>query len=244
MSHGSNSLPAMDIASLIHPQTNLRAHGTRGPSIMARGRGIEIVDAQGKSYIEGAAGLWCASLGFGNERLARVAYEQMRDIGYYHIYRHTSLAPAIELARRLLEIAPVPMSKVLLQCSGSEANDTAVKVAWYYWHAMGQPQRRKIIARTASYHGSTVASVSLSGKPDMHADFALPLPGFLHTDFPHYYREHRDGEDQRFEVFCKPRGEFLLALAVSVLAVIMRKIRVQKARQRQREIGMHVGLAR
>jgi 4-aminobutyrate---pyruvate transaminase len=164
---------------------------------MARGRGIEIVDAQGKSYIEGAAGSWCASLGFGSERLAKVAYEQMRDIGYYHIYRHSSLTPAIELASKLLDIAPVPMSKVLLQCSGSEANDTAVKLAWYYWHAVGRPQKRKLIARQSSYHGSTVASVSLSGKPDMHADFGLPLPGFLHTDFPHYYREHRDGEGEQ-----------------------------------------------
>src|SRR5215472_3427891 len=212
MTHGSNSLPAMDIASLIHPQTDLKAHGTRGPNIMARGHGIEIVDAQGKSYIEGAAGLWCASLGFGNERLAQVAYEQMRDIGYYHLYRHTSHAPAIELASRLLAIAPVPMSKVLLQCSGSEANDTAVKLAWYYWHAMGKPQRRKIIARTASYHGSTVASVSLSGKPDMHADFALPLPGFLHTDFPHYYREQRDGESEE---------EFSARLAKNLEALIL-----------------------
>src|SRR3974390_1372805 len=86
MNYGSNSLPELDIASLIHPQTDLNAHRTRGPSIMPRGRGVEIGDAQGKSYIEGAAGLWCASLGFGNERLAKVAYEQMRDIGYYHIY--------------------------------------------------------------------------------------------------------------------------------------------------------------
>src|SRR5215831_11098661 len=208
----SNSLYRRDIASLVHPQTSLRKHLDVGPNIFTRGDGIYVHDDSGKKYLEGAAGLWCASLGFGNERLARVAYEQMRDIGYYHLYGHTSHAPAIELASRLLEIAPVPMSKVLLQCSGSEANDTAVKLAWYYWHAMGQPQRRKIIARTASYHGSTVASVSLSGKPDMHADFALPLPGFLHTDFPHYYREHRDGESEE---------EFSARLAKNLEAMIL-----------------------
>jgi 4-aminobutyrate--pyruvate transaminase len=192
----SNSLHARDIATLVHPQTNLRQHVETGPSIFARGEGIYVYDDAGRKYLEGAAGLWCASLGFGVERLAKVAYEQMRDIGYYHIYRSVSHAPAIELADRLIELAPVPMSKVLFQCSGSEANDTAIKLVWYYWHAMGQPQKRKIIGRVASYHGSTCAAVSLTGKPDMHADFGLPFDGFIHTDFPHYYRFAEAGESE------------------------------------------------
>jgi 4-aminobutyrate---pyruvate transaminase len=192
----SNSLHVRDVASLVHPQTNLRKHVEVGPNIFTRGDGVYVQDDSGKRFLEGAAGLWCASLGFGNERLAKVAYNQMRDFGYYHIYRHASHGPAIELAEKLLEIAPVPMSKVLFQCSGSEANDTAVKLVWYYWHAVGKPERRKIITRMASYHGSTCASVSLSGKPDMHADFNLPFSGFLHTEFPHYYRLARDGETE------------------------------------------------
>jgi 4-aminobutyrate--pyruvate transaminase len=142
------------------------------------------------------AGLWCASLGFGSERLAKVAYEQMRTLGYYHLYRHRSTEPAIELAERLLAIAPVPMARVVFQCSGSEANDTAIKLAWYYWHAVGQPQRSKIIARKMAYHGNTCAAVSLSGKPDMHAGFGLPFAPFKHTEFPHYYRGHQDGESE------------------------------------------------
>lgn len=196
MPQRSNSLYARDIASMIHPQTNLRKHLEAGPSIYTHGDNVYVYDDAGRKYLEGAAGLWCASLGFGVERLAKVAYEQMRDIGYYHTYRSASHAPAIELADKLLEIAPVPMSKVLFQCSGSEANDTAIKLVWYYWHAVGQPQKRKIIARTQSYHGSTCAAVSLTGKPDMHADFGLPFEQFLHTEFPHYYRFAQAGETE------------------------------------------------
>ena len=193
----SNSLYRRDIASLVHPQTNLHKHLDVGPNIFTRGEGIYVHDDSGKKYLEGAAGLWCASLGFGNERLAKVAYNQMKEIGYYHIYRHSSHSPAIELAEKLLEMAPLPMSKVLFQCSGSEANDTAVKLVWYYWNAVGKPNKKKIIARLQSYHGSTCAAVSLTGKPDMHADFNLPFPGFLHTEFPHYYRFHKDGETEQ-----------------------------------------------
>jgi 4-aminobutyrate--pyruvate transaminase len=192
----SNSLFARDVATLIHPQTNLRKHLESGPSIFTRGENVYVFDDAGTKYLEGAAGLWCASLGFGVERLAKVAYEQMRDIGYYHIYRSASHAPAIELADKLLEVAPVPMSKVLFQCSGSEANDTAIKLVWYYWHAVGKPEKKKIIARTQSYHGSTCAAVSLTGKPDMHADFGLPFEQFRHTDFPHYYRFAEAGESE------------------------------------------------
>src|SRR5215469_11558434 len=120
----------------------------------------------------------------------------MRSLGYYHLHRHRSSEPAIALAEELLKIAPVPMARVLFQCSGSEANDTAIKLAWYYWNAVGQPQRTKIIARQMAYHGNTCAAVSLSGKPDMHAGFGLPFANFKHTAFPHYYRRHQPGETE------------------------------------------------
>jgi 4-aminobutyrate--pyruvate transaminase len=191
-----DSLAARDVASLVHMQTNLRRHQEEGPLVIVRGEGAHVVDDSGRDYLEAVAGLWCASLGFGSERLARVAYEQMRRLGYYHLYRHRSNEPAIALAERLLEIAPVPMARVLFQCSGSEANDTAIKLAWYYWNAVGQPQRTKIIARRMAYHGNTCAAVSLSGKPDMHAGFGLPLAPFRHTEFPHYYRAHEPGESE------------------------------------------------
>ncbi len=191
-----NSLQARDIASLVHPQTNLVKHLADGPQVIERGQGIYIWDDSGQQFLDAAAGLWCASLGYANERLAKVAYEQMRKLGYYHLYRGTSNEPGIELAEKLLSIAPVKMSKVLFQCSGSEANDTAIKLVWYYHAAIGKPAKRKIIGRHMGYHGSTSASISASGKPDMHADFGLPFPGFHHTEYPHYYRRHEDGESE------------------------------------------------
>ncbi len=191
-----NSVHARDIASIIHPQTNLSLHEKIGPMVVTHGKGSRIYDDNGKDYIESVAGLWCASLGFGMERLAKVAYNQMCSLGYYHSFRHRSTEPSVDLAEKLLAIAPVPMSKILFQCSGSEANDTAIKLIWYYHNAIGKPEKRKIIARQMGYHGSTAAAVSLSGKPDMHADFGLPFTPFLHTEFPHYYRRHEEDESE------------------------------------------------
>ncbi len=197
MTHfAANSPHARDIATLVHPATHLRKHLETGPNIITRGQGIEIFDDSGKAYIEAAAGLWCASLGFGNERLARVAYEAMKELGYYHIYRHASNEASIDLAEKLISIAPVPMARVLLQCSGSEANDTAVKLVWYYWNSVGRPEKRKIISRKQAYHGSGIASVSLTGKPEFHAAYGLPLPGFLHTEYPNWYRNGLPGETE------------------------------------------------
>ena len=196
MTYIPNSIEARDVASLVHMQTNLRTHQQDGPLVIARGEGCRVFDDSGKEYIEAVAGLWCAALGFGSERLAKVAYDQMRKLGYYHLYRHRSTEPAIMLAEELLRIAPVPMARVVFQCSGSEANDTAIKLAWYYWDAVGQPQRTKIISRQMAYHGNTCAVVSLSGKPDMHVGFGLPFSQFKHTEFPHYYRRHEPGESE------------------------------------------------
>ena len=208
-----NSVQARDIASIIHPQTNLAKHREIGPMVITHGDSARIYDDSGKDYIESVAGLWCASLGFGVERLAKVAYDQMRTLGYYHSYRHRTNEPNVDLAEKLLSIAPNPMSKVLFQCSGSEANDTAIKLVWYYHHAIGKPEKRKIIAREMGYHGSTAATVSLSGKPDMHAGFGLPFEPFLHTEFPHYYRRHEDGENE--EEFSTRMADALEALILS-----------------------------
>jgi len=208
-----NSPHARDIASHVHPQTDLKRHREVGPTIMTRGEGVYVFDEQGKRYIEGVAGLWCASLGFSVERLAKAAYDQMLRLGYYHTYRHNSSEAAIELAERLLAMAPVPMSKVLFQCSGSEANDTAIKLVWYYHNAIGKPEKHKIIARKFAYHGNTAAAVSLSGKPDMHRDFNLPLAPFRHTDFPHYYRCGEPGESE--ETFATRMADNLDKLIVA-----------------------------
>ena len=207
----ANSPEARDIATLIHPQTDLKRHQEIGPTIVDRGEGVYVWDETGKRYIDGVAGLWCAALGFGNERLAKVAYERMMSLGFQHSFRHNSTTSAIDLGEKLIELAPVPMSKVLFQCSGSEANDTAVKLVWYYHNAIGKPEKRKIISRHMAYHGSTATAVSLSGKPDMHRDFNLPYEPFHHTDFPHYYRLHEDGEtEEEFATRCADNLEKMI----------------------------------
>src|SRR5262249_25867495 len=153
-----------------------------GPHVIVRGEGCRVFDDSGRDYIDTVAGLWCASLGFGSERLANVAYEQMRNLRYYHLCRPPSKQPPPPLDEAPLKLAPLHLARVVFQCSGSEANDTAIKLAWYYWNAVGEPQRTKIIARRMAYHGSTCAAVSLSGKPDMHAGFGLPFAPFKHTE--------------------------------------------------------------
>jgi 4-aminobutyrate---pyruvate transaminase len=210
----ANSPHARDIAAVLHPQTHARRHLEVGPTIMAGARGIFVEDDAGNSYLDAGAGLWCCSLGYNNERLAKVAYEAMRTLGYYQIFRHASHGPAIDLSEKLLSMAPVPMSKVLLQCSGSEANDSAVKLVWYHWRAQGKPEKRKIISRTGSYHGSTCVAISLTGSPSYHAGFGLPFDGFLYTDRPNHYRDALPGETEE---------QFSQRLADSLEALILRE---------------------
>lgn len=209
----ANSAQARDIAYQVHPQTNLRLHQTEGPLVVERGEGAYVFDDTGRRYLEGMAGLWCASLGFSERRLAEAAYEQMKTLPYYHTFNGRSHPASIDLAEKLIEIAPVPMSKVLFQSSGSEANDTAIKLVWYYHNAVGKPKKKKIIGRTKGYHGTTAASVSLSGQALMHADFDLPLDRFRHTEQPHYYKLGQEGESE--EAFAARMAESLESLILA-----------------------------
>jgi 4-aminobutyrate--pyruvate transaminase len=185
-----------DIASTIHPYTNLKNHETEGPIVMTEGDGIFVRDENGKQYLEGLAGLWNASLGFSERRLAEAAYRQMLKLPFYHTFAHKAVDIGIELAEKLLSLAPVPMSKVFFVNSGSEANDTAVKLVWYYNNALGRPRKKKIISRQKGYHGVTVASASLTGFPNNHRDFDLPIANILHVECPHYYRFGLAGESE------------------------------------------------
>ncbi|MFI4989002.1 MAG: aspartate aminotransferase family protein [Alphaproteobacteria bacterium] len=205
-----NSNQARDIAYYLHPYTNLSVHEKEGPLIITRGEGIYVYDDAGKRYIEGLGGLWCASLGFSEERLIEAAVAQMRKLPFYHTFGHKTSEVGIELAERLINMAPVPMSKVFFTNSGSEANDTAVKLIWYYHNAIGKPAKKKIIARLRGYHGVTVAAASLTGLPNNHRDFDLPIAGILHTECPHHYRFGRPGESE--EAFATRLAEALEAL--------------------------------
>lgn len=193
----TSDLRKEDISTVLHPNTNARTHIEVGPSILERGEGLYAWDTEGRKFFDSGAGLWCTSLGFSNERIAQVAYDNLKQLGYCSLFKHQSNPPAIELSRLLLEMAPAPMSKVMLQCSGSEANDTAVKLAWYYWQAKGQPKRRKIIGRKGSYHGSTVVATSITENSVFHSGYGLPLAGFIHTDCPNFYRYGLEGETQQ-----------------------------------------------
>jgi 4-aminobutyrate--pyruvate transaminase len=202
---------AADIASQIHPHTQLRAFEQQGAMIMKSGEGVWVYDDAGKRYLEGMSGLWSVALGYGNTRLIDAAVRQMKTLAYYQNFANKATDPAIELAAKLLQVSPVPMSKVMYQSSGSEANDTAIKLCWYYWNAQGQPQRRKLISRINAYHGTGIASASLTGLPHLHKEWNLPLPGFLHTDCPHHYRFGQPGESpEDFATRCANNLEALI----------------------------------
>jgi 4-aminobutyrate--pyruvate transaminase len=190
------NLAVRDIETLIHPYTNLATHREVGPLVLERGKGVFVYDTTGKDYIEGMAGLWCTSLGYSNDELAETAYEQLKKLPFTHIFSGRSHDPAIELAEKLKEIAPVPISKVFYGSAGSDANDTQVKLVWYMNNALGRPKKKKIISRLKGYHGVTVASASLTGLPANHTDFDLPLSGILHTSCPHHYRFAHPGESE------------------------------------------------
>src|SRR6478672_11849109 len=139
------NLQTRDVETLIHPYTNLATFRQAGPLVLESGKGVWVYDSDGKAYIEGMAGLWCTSLGYSNEELVETAREQMSRLPFTHLFGGKSHDPAIELAEKLKEIAPMPVSKVFFGVSGSDANDTQVKLIWYYNNAIGRPKKKKII---------------------------------------------------------------------------------------------------
>jgi 4-aminobutyrate--pyruvate transaminase len=203
-----------DVDALLHPYTPLHTLRQIGPIVLESGKGIYVTDTQGRQYIEGMSGLWCAGLGFGDEELIEAATEQLRKLPYYHLFGAKGTEPAIELAEKLKAIAPVPIDKVIYTSSGSEANDTQIKLVWYMNNALGRPQKKKIISRVKAYHGVTVMTASLTGLPNNHRDFDLPVAGVLHTDCPQYWRFGEDGESE---------DEFVARLAANLRALIERE---------------------
>src|SRR5215475_11084333 len=160
------------------------------------------------------AGLWCTALGYGNEELIEAAAAQMRKLSFAHLFNGRSHDPAIELAEKLKEIAPVPVSKVFFCNSGSEANDTQMKLVWYMNNGLGRAKKKKIVSRQRAYHGVTIAAASLTGLAANHTDFDLPIAGVVHTACPHHYRYARDGESEE---------EFSTRLAAELEELILRE---------------------
>lgn len=210
MTHAPNSPEARDVAHHLHGYTNAIRHEEVGPLVIERGDGIYVHDIHGKRYIEAMAGLWSVGVGFSEPRLVAAATRQMERLPYYHTFGHKAQGPVIDLAEKLISLAPVPMSKVFFTNSGSEANDTVMKLLRYRANAMGEPRRKKFISRVKGYHGVTLASASLTGLVNNHRSFDLPIEGVFHTTAPHYWREGRPGESE--EAFATRCAEDLEAL--------------------------------
>ena len=191
-----NSLATKDVHALFHPSTNLYTHTEQETLVLDRGEGIYVYDIDGNRYIEGLSGLWCNALGFGNEELIEAASVQMRKLSYGTLFASKSHEPAILLAEKLIELSPFDEGKVFFGSSGSDANDTQIKIFTYLNNATGKKNKKNFLARKKAYHGITVASASMTGLPTQHQLFDLPLKGFYHTECPHYFKESYIGETE------------------------------------------------
>lgn len=214
-----DELSRKDLAHVLHPATNLAAHQRSGPMVIERGEGIHVWDNHGRRYIEGMAGLWCVAIGYGEEALVEAATEQMRKLAYGQMFASRSHEPGILLAEKLNDWLPDSRRhtgpwKFLYGNSGSDANDTQIKLVRYYNNAIGRPRKKKIISRWNGYHGVTVASASLTGLPAFHAHFDLPIEGVLHAECPHAFRHAEPGESE---------VDFATRLAASLEALIERE---------------------
>ena len=180
---------------LIYPTTNFKAIEQ---VTVERGEGCYVWDNKGNKYLEGLAGLWCTALGYGNQEVIGTATEQMNKLTFNHMFGGKTHQVAIDLADKLAEMIPMKDAVISFGNSGSDANDTHIKLLRYYHEAIGKPERRKIIARERSYHGVTVAAASLTGLPVTQNHFDLPVDalGILRTDHPHYYRGKQGGETE------------------------------------------------
>ncbi|KAF5183855.1 Aminotransferase [Thalictrum thalictroides] len=167
------------------------------PLVIEKSEGCYVYDTNGKKYLDSLAGLWCTALGGSEPRLVDAATRQLKTLPFYHSFWNRTTRPSLELATELLQTFTArKMGKVFFTSSGSEANDTQVKLVWYYNNALGRPEKKKFIARNKSYHGSTLITASLCGLPALHKNFDLPVPFVLHTDCPHYWRYHLPGETE------------------------------------------------
>ena len=183
----------LDRKTHLHPFTSAAAHAEANPKFMVEGDGVFVHDDTGTAYLDAMAGLWCVNAGYGRHEIADAISAQAHRLPYYHTFASMSNEPAARLADRLISLSPGRMSKVFFGSSGSDTNDTQVKIVWYYHNVLGKPEKKKIIARQRGYHGSTLAGASMSGMPHMHDPFDLPLDRFIHVDAPHYWRHAPEG---------------------------------------------------
>lgn len=194
----THELQALDSAHHMHPFTTQDALTKRGPRVITRADGVWITDSDGNRIIDGMAGLWCVNIGYGRDRLADVAARQMKELPYYNTFFMTTHVPAIALSQKLAEVAPEGMNHVFYAGSGSEANDTNIRMVRTYWAQKGKPEKKVIISRKNAYHGSTLGGASLGGMSGMHAQGGLPIPDIFHIDQPNWWAEGGDMSPEEF----------------------------------------------
>ncbi|MDB5557116.1 MAG: hypothetical protein JWQ36_50, partial [Enterovirga sp.] len=213
MTYRSNELDAWDRDHMFHPSTHMAAHarGETANRIITSAEGVYISDSQGQRSLDGFAGLYCVNVGYGRTEIADAISAQAHKLPYFHAYAGHGSEPSIRLAKMIIDRAPAGMSRVYFGLSGSDANETCVKLAWYYNAVLGRPEKRKVIARWGGYHGSGVMTGSLTGLPTWHKTFGLPLPGVLHTESPYYYRRpDRSMSEEQFSQYCADKLEELI----------------------------------
>jgi putrescine aminotransferase len=182
---------AADAAHFLHPFTDFKALAGKGSRIITRADNIYLWDSDGKKILDAMSGLWCVNVGFGQRALVDAAARQMAELPFYNAFFQTATPPAIELAELLAAVTPPQFQHVFFTGSGSEGNDTVVRMVRRYWDLRGQPQRQVIISRRNAYHGSTMAGASLGGMSGMHAQGGLPIPGIVHIEQPHWWEHGR-----------------------------------------------------
>ena len=213
MNEQSKTFSDRDRAHHIHSFTNLSEHVRRSSLVIDRGEGVYLFDLDGRRYLDAMSSLWCVTLGYSEPRLIRAATEQLQCLPYSHTFRGRSHPKLIELAEKIVKLTPDHMTHVFFAGSGSEANESAIKMAWSYHKAKGQPKRRKIISRENAYHGSTIFATQLSGMPSMHRYQSIDTPEVLYAECPNFLTNAHPGESE--EEFATRLAKKLEALVLS-----------------------------
>jgi len=194
----TEELQAIDAAHHMHPFTAGAELAEKGARVITRADGVTLTDSEGNQILDAMAGLWCVNIGYGRDELADAAARQMRELPYYNTFFQTTHVPAIALAKKLAELAPGDLNHVFYASSGSEANDTNIRLVRTYWDEKGKPEKKVIISRHNAYHGSSVGSASLGGMSGMHAQGGLPIPDIAYIDQPHWYADGGDMSPEEF----------------------------------------------
>jgi len=200
MSFNYEELAAKDADVILHPASSITALLANGPDMITEGSGSVITDAQGNKMLDAVGGLWCVNAGYGRKELADVMAAAAQQISYYHTFSNASNPWQVALAEKLLEHAPEQMTKVFFGSSGSDANDTIIKIIWHYFALQGKHSKKKVIARQQAYHGTSISTASLTGLGGFHKEFPLPLDFVLRVECPHYYTRGLAGESE--DAFC------------------------------------------